>query len=313
MADDLYALADLLVINDSSLADIEVSDLLNAAPFMAQLQFTPATHGTIHKYTKETGAPVVGFRAANAGRDIDSSIDTAVTATLVILDWSFYVDKALADSYTRGGPDAWIAREAERHLRAAFFAYEQQLFGGTVADATGFNGLADSIDNNDDTMAVDATGSTAGTGSSVWLVRQGIDDVVGVLGNDGVFDLGESTVIDAIDASSKHFPAYYTPGTGHTGLQIGSAYSFGRICNLTADSGKGLTDDLISTAISKFPANKKPTVMAMSRRSLRQLQQSRTATNPTGAPAPFPTESFGIPIIVTDTITDTETLLTTGT
>jgi hypothetical protein len=48
----------------------------------------------------------------------------------------------------------------------------------------------------------------------------------------------------------------------------------------------------------------------MNRRSLRQLQQSRTATNSTGAPAPFPTEAFGVPIVVTDALLSTEALET---
>jgi hypothetical protein len=46
----------------------------------------------------------------------------------------------------------------------------------------------------------------------------------------------------------------------------------------------------------------------MSRRSLFQLQSSRTATNATGAPAPIPVESHNIPIAVTDSIVDTEKL-----
>jgi len=39
---------------------------------------------------------------------------------------------------------------------------------------------------------------------------------------------------------------------------------------------------------------------------LKQLRDSRTATNVTGAPAPRPTEVEGIPIIVTDAIVNTE-------
>jgi hypothetical protein len=53
-----------------------------------------------------------------------------------------------------------------------------------------------------------------------------------------------------------------------------------------------------------------PTILVMNRRSLKQLQESRTATNATGAPAPFPSEAFGVPILVTDAITNTEALLT---
>jgi hypothetical protein len=59
-----------------------------------------------------------------------------------------------------------------------------------------------------------------------------------------------------------------------------------------------------------FPASRGPNYVVMNRRSLGQLQRSRTATNPTGAPAPFPQEAFGVPIVVTDQINSTETLLT---
>lgn len=311
MADDLFALADLLKINDISLADIEVTDLRNDAPFMAgPLQYTPATHGTVHKYTKETGAPVVGFRAANAGREFDSSVDTEVTATLAILDWSFLIDKALADAYKRGGAEAKVAREGRRHLRAAFFAYEQQLFNGTVGgDATGFAGFADVLDDLDDAMVVNAAGTTGDTGSSVWLVRIGEDDVIGVLGEDGVFMMGDTVTQNHVDGTGKNYPAYYTPGTGYTGIQVGGAFSIARIANLTKDSGKGLTDDLVAAALELFPAGRPPTHVVMNKRSQEQLRASRTATNATGAPAPIPEDVFQIPIVTTDAIGNTEALL----
>ena len=91
---------------------------------------------------------------------------------------------------------------------------------------------------------------------------------------------------------------------------MGGAYSVGRIANLTADAGKGLTDDLISDLLSQFPAGMVPTLLVCSRRSLKQLQQSRTATNQTGAPEPFPSDAFGVPLITTDAIIDTEPLET---
>ncbi|MEO0966544.1 MAG: major capsid protein [Planctomycetota bacterium] len=312
MADDLFALADLLTINDTSFADLDVTDLEQFAPLMQALPYTPATHGTVHKYTKETGAPVVGFRAANAGRDFDHSEDTAVTATLQILDFSFQVDKAVADAYKRGGAKGWIGREAARHLRAAFFKYENQLINGTITgsggDTAGFAGFANVLDDSDDAMVVNAGGSS--NVSSVYMIRAGLDDVVGVLGNDGAFDLGDSTVINALDGSSMNYPAYYTPGTGYTGLQVGAAKSIGRICNLTTANGEGLTDDRLFELYELFPAGRGPTHIVLNKRQHEQLRKSRTATNATGAPAPMFTEWEGIPLVVTDAITNTETALT---
>ena len=309
MPDSLFALADLLKINDISLAPIDVTDLLNAAPLISRLPYVPATHGTVHKYTKESTAPTVGFRAANAGRAFSKSGDTEVTATLKILDWSYAVDKAIADAYVLGGASAFVGREGRRHLRAALFAYEKQILNGTVdGDAAGFDGFADVIDLAN-AMCVDAGGTTASTGSSVYMIRAAESDVIGVLGNNGVFDMAESVVQNYV-ASGVNLPVYYTAGTGYCGLQVGSAHSIGRIANLTQDSGKGLTDDLLYELQSLFPTDRQPTHIVMNRRSREQLRASRTATNATGVPAPLPDQWEGIPIIPTDAILNTETILT---
>jgi len=92
------------------------------------------------------------------------------------------------------------------------------------------------------------------------------------------------------------------------GLQIASKYSIGCIKKLTEDSGKGLTDSLLSQLYQKFPVGHKPDVFLMSRRSQGQLQRSRTATNATGAEADIPVSWQGVPIIPTDSILDTESL-----
>ncbi len=247
----------------------------------------------------------------NDGRDNSKSADTLVTINLKILDASFAVDQALAHAY-RGGVEAYIQREGIRHLKAAMFQAEKQVVGGTNNESAGFTGFEDSADLDalaDTDTVVDAGGTTESTASSVYLIRS-LDDGCAVIGgNDGEIMMGE-TVSQRLAGSTGTYPAYYTPVTGWLGLQLGAKFDIVRICNLTEDSGKGLTDDLISTALSKFAAARRPNIIAMSRRSLKQLQQSRTATNATGAPAPFPADSFGVPIVTTDGITDTETLLT---
>src|SRR6185295_9665360 len=101
MSDVNPTLADLVKVNDANLANIEVSDLLQDAPFLAALYAQTASNGTDHKYLKETGAPTVGFRAVNTGRENSSDADTLVTISCSILAASNFVDKALADSYTK--------------------------------------------------------------------------------------------------------------------------------------------------------------------------------------------------------------------
>jgi len=310
MADDLLSLTELTKINDAALADINVTDILDDAPLLQVLPAVPASNGTVHKYLKETTAPVVGFRSINDGRVLDHSDDTAVTVTLKILDATFRVDVGLADGYKKGR-DALIARELLRHLKAAYFMAEQQFIYGTGNDSDGFAGLADNtgLDAATDDMVLDAGGTTASTGSSAWLIRAGEDDMCVVGGNDGNITVEETTIIQATGSGTGTYPALYTGVTGWLGLQVGSAYSVARIASLTEDSGKGLTDDLIAQGIALFPASRPPTHIAVNRRSLQQLQSSRTATNATGAPAPFPAEAFNIPIVCTDAITSTEALL----
>ncbi|MCJ7543968.1 MAG: hypothetical protein MUP47_05285 [Phycisphaerae bacterium] len=309
MADEFLTLADLTKINDRNLADIEVTDLLDEAPLLAALAADEASNGSQHQYTKETGAPVVGFRLPNVGRENKASADTLVTILLKILDASCTVDKALAMIY-RKGVEAYVAREVRRHLKAGYFEAEKQMINGTGSLGDGFAGLADALVFGG-AMVLDATGSTPATASSVYLIRTNAEgaDCVAIAGQDGNIIVGE-TVEQAIEdvTNGGRFTGLYTSVLGWLGLQIGSAYSVARILNLTAQAGKGLTDDLLGEALALFPASRQPGLIVMNRRSREQLRKSRTATNPTGAPAPLPEEAFKVQIITTDAITNTEAI-----
>jgi hypothetical protein len=312
MANSYKSLSDLVTINDRRNAPRDISDILNDAPVLKIRAADPGPE-TTHYYTKYTTAPTVGFRAANDGRDQSKSQDTQVSVALKILDASFTVDYALAEAY-RFGSDAFIAMEGARHLKQAFFKAEQQVWYGTGAgDAAGFSGLGDEtdLDGAGDAQVVNAGGTAAGTGSSVWLIRSTDDDngTAIIAGQKGNISVGDTSIVSITGANSKVMPAYYTPISGWLGLQRGSKYSVVRIANLTAETGHTLTDAWIAKALALFPSNKGPTFMAMNRRSLAQLQASRTATNQTGAPAPFPADAFGVPIVPTDSILSTETLL----
>ena len=183
-------------------------------------------------------------------------------------------------------------------------------------DAAGFTGLRDAgtIDAVADTMVIDATGTTADTASSVYAVRLATNGVTGVYnGESSSIELSEPFMTQVYvnpGTDNKTFDAWRQKGGLWLALQVGSAYDIGRIANLTEDSGKGLTDDLIAQLLATFPVGYGPTHLVMSRRSNRQLQQSRTATTTTGAPAPFPESAFGVPIVISDNVSDTEELLT---
>ncbi len=309
MADSYTGLTQLLKLNNLNAMDVGASDIFDAAPALAKMFAQESTQGHLHTYLKYSTAPTVGFRAVNDGVENSISADTEVQVTLKILDASYQEDVTTVRAY-RKGVDAFLAREAARHIRKALAVAEKQFFHGTVhGAAAGFSGLADSADFNgaSDTMVVNAGGTTAGTGSSCWLIRSGESDV-SVVVKDGQLSI-EPYYVTTTTGTTGRYDVYRVPIVGYMGAQLGGSKSAVRIANLTADSGKGLTDTLIATGLSKFPASEQPNMIVMNTRSLAQLRASRTATNITGAPAPFPTEAFGIPIIVTDNIVSTETLL----
>jgi len=139
-------------------------------------------------------------------------------------------------------------------------------------------------------------------------VKWGPKAVQWVYGSDGQLSVSDVSEQRVLDTNNNPYTAYVQELLAYPGLQVGNRFAVGRIKKLTADSGKGLTDGLISQFLAKFPVGYKPDVLLMSRRSRMQLQMSRTATTPTGSPAPYPQEAFGVPIQETDSILDTEAL-----
>jgi hypothetical protein len=138
-----------------------------------------------------------------------------------------------------------------------------------------------------------------------------------IAGNNSAFELGEFTEqLVAGPVSGTQFMAYVAALTSWIGLQIGHENAARRIYNLTADSGKGLTDALLATAMATFPVGHRPTHIFMSRRSQAQLQASRTVVlngNGNVRPnqenvAPLPTTYDGIPIVATDSILNTDAI-----
>jgi hypothetical protein len=258
----------------------------------------PASNGTLHKYLRKTAAAGVGFRAIGAGIANATATRTLVTETLKYLDASWEDDIAIFRGYA-GGQEALANMYTADSMRAAMFQFETNLING---GSSGFDGLAQQLPTVDGTHVISAGGSTAL--SSVYAIRFGEEDCKVILGNDGVFNAGDPSVQRRTDGTNPYDVLRCVIG-GYGCLQIGSNYSVARLANIAAAT-QVLTDDLLSDLLVLFPVGKKPSVFVMNRRSHQQLQDSRTATNPTGAPAPFPTESFGIPIIVTDAISSAE-------
>jgi len=262
--------------------------------------------GLNFKTLVRTSLPTVAFRNANEGTAATKSTYENRLVECFIMNPRWECDKAVADGH-EDGAEAFIAMEGLGIVTAAFITVGKQIYygTGTGGDAKGFPGMVATVDSS---LVVDAGGSTADTGSSVWAVKFGPQNAQLIVGMNGDLNLGDVRIETIFDSDSNPLDGYVQTLLARIGFAINSKYSIGRIKKLTADSGKGLTDSLLSQLYEKFPVGHKPDAFMLSRRSLGQLQRSRTATNATGAPAPLPTDWEGIPLQVTDSILDTEAL-----
>ncbi len=308
MAHAFVTTTELLQLGDGNISDINVSQLLEETPFLKIIAAIVASNDVSHEWLKKTTAPTAGARAINDGLENTKAAYTKVTQALKLFDAGFDIDLGLLT--TKNG-EALMRREASDHLIAAFVAVEKQLFYGTGNLAAGFAGFAQEtgVDALADAMVVNATGTTVGGATSVWAVRVGESAVSVVYGMNGRIEVKPSYQAIRAGSSTGNYDVMRTPILFYAGCQVATSLDLGRIVNLTAQAGKGLTDALISQLLAKFPAGRGPTHLVMNRQSHQQLQASRTATNPTGQPAPFPSEAFGVPIVVTDSISSTEALV----
>ena len=298
-------LAELVKINDENLSGGVADELLQDSPLVRAMAAVPSSNGTDHHWLRYTTAPTAGFRNVNDGIVETASSDTLVSIALSILDSSFATDIQLARGYN-GGVEAYLQREAMRHLRSAFQVLEQSVIYG---DPGNFVGMFDQAElaSLSGSMVVDGGGSNNLTSVILLNSSDPLTSAAIVTGNDGNISLDPS-VVQRLQGSTGHYGAYFTNVSSWYGYQHASTFSAARIANVDS-TGTSLDDDMIANAIKLFPAQSRPNMIAMNRDAQAQLRNSRTATTTTGAPAPFPSEVFGLPIVVTDQISSDETAL----
>lgn len=293
-------LADLAKLNPDHFVQGVIEEALAAAPELrvAAARTIPGNH---YRTVVRTGLPSTGFRDANEGVETSLSTFENRPCECYILAARVEVDQAIADAYV-DGPSAYQALEAVGVMEAAYRKAGFQFYYGTDADGKGFPGLIASYD--EDNMTVDAEATTART--SVWFVKFGERDVQFVFGENSVLRVSDWRVESLADANGKKFPGYVADLSTWIGLQCVNRHSAVRIKNVGAANGTTMNDDLAFEALSQFPVGVKPDFCFMNRRSLEQLRKSRTnVTSPTGVPT-IPDSVAGIPIVVTDSLVNTE-------
>jgi len=315
MAYQYLTMLDLAKINKSDQAVGLIEENLNSAP---EAMVLPARTivGTSYKTLVRTDYARGSFRSPNSGVEPTKSTYVNKQFETFYYDGQMEMDNAIATGDDQGVAHA-LALEADGHGRGYLLQIGKQVWYGinTInGDALGFPGALQSVDSS---LVVDAGGTTDSVASSVWAVVADPRFMGLTFGNSTVLQVGEWRK-QSVTRSSKEMTAWKNSLEGWIGIEALSKYAFGRIKKLTTDSGKGLTDTLLSQLIANFPVGVKPTHLFMTRRSRQQLQASRTVTlfgqgsgKPSGAQAtiaPVPTEYDGIPIIATDSILNTETL-----
>ena len=276
-------LLDVAVANTGDSIAGLIDETITANP---ELTVIPARSisGVNFKTLVRTALPGVAFRDANEGMASTKGTYQNRLIETFILNPRWDCDKAVADRY-EDGAEAYLALEASGILEAAMQVLCEQFYYGTIdttihsteGDSKGFNGLHSQIGvsaaNN---ILVDAGGTTGSTGSSVFMVRGGKTAVQWVWGAGGQLKISEAREESILDSGSAYYTAYVQELLAYPGLQVGSNNCIGRIGELTEDANCTLTDEMMANLYSQFPTGSKPTALFMSRRSQRQLRDSRT-------------------------------------
>lgn len=303
--------------NDKEIGLIEEN--LKYSPEAALFPFR-TIKGTSYKTGIRTALPTTGFRAANEGQTPGKSTFRQMLIEAYIFGGQIEVDKAVADAHEDGAA-ALQAIEAAGVMQSAMRNLGSQIFYGVTQDTKGFPGLKaatvfGSSTAAGDALTINATGASANTASSVYAVKFGPQAVQLIGGNNKAWTLDDFTVQQIVAANNGKLTAYVAGLNAWIGMQIGNENCVRRIANLTAETGKGLTDVLLAQLMATFPIGFMPDAIFMSRRSRTQLQVSRTvvlqgnakvrADQPTIAPVP--TEYDGVPIHATDSILNTDAI-----
>lgn len=306
--------ADVLKANNSEELVGLIEDVVQEIPEIKFFAASPVQKNT-YKTLSLTGLPKTGFRETGTLREFQAATLATRTIECKYLDASWILEKAVAQQ-ADWGEDFAKALTQRAHLKSEFFTLARQIWKGVDADSNGFVGLDAIIDavvdGDKKEMVVSANTGTITDASTVYAVRTGIDSCQLAWGSMGAFNESEvrEQLLTSGEGAGTSGAWFYTQDLGGwVGLQVTSKYAAGKITGLSATNTKqGLNDDLLYELIEKFPVGMKPDGLFMSRRSFAQLRQSRTAYNPIGAPAPYVQEFEGIPIYVTDAISNNETI-----
>lgn len=315
MADTWQTLLDVAIQNEGD-KTVGLIELANKAH--PELTILPARVIPGYNYytTVRTGLPSGAF--VNAGDGVDSEKSTFANTLVECYPYMNNLTLPLTIAQISQDLPGLQTREEVGGVEDAFQRWGKAVFYGsdsTFGTAKAFPGLIDAYDSTNRMYSAGST--TTGSYSSVWLVKwSGMEDIKLIAGGNTIFGFGAWRLERITGTNSKSLDAYVNSMNAWIGLQCANVNAMARLKKIgpANDTGHMLTDDFLASLMGvmapgsmNFGGSNPGMAFFMTLRSLGQLRDSRTATNPTGAPAPWPTEAFGIPIYVTESISNTET------
>lgn len=322
MANALVSLLDITKRSGSDPAIGLLEETTTYAPELMVLMGRPIS-GTVYRATQRT-LPTVAFRAANDGSDTIKSGYAQKLSECFIIDGQIQVDKAVADAEARSGINQSVGDilfdESQGVLQAATITVGNQFYEGTTADAKGFAGLRSLCTALNVTATgapvISAGGTTSSVQTSAYLVWNNIKGCHFVWGNNAGFQLGDYRTQQVLGNNSKPMTAYVNNLQAWIGLAVNHSKSIGRIANCENATNKLLTDEQGARLLSYIPIQIQQAGglrWFMNQQAAFQLQKSRSAATVNDSRplqfAALPTEMQGIPITVTNSITNTEAVV----
>lgn len=305
----MHTLADLLKLNTddrfSGIVDLEVGSHPEATTIAADnLGEGEFEYNTLFA----SGDPAVGFTEVAEGIAPTKSQLELRKVTCYDLEGRIKVPVNAAARVT-GGIQRVLGLEEIRHFRAMLKRLAIATYYGQTAqagvDPKAFPGLLKLITA---AMEVDATGGSNKT--SVYAIRTGPLDIQYLLGGGrGLnFSNGDYRVETVKGEGNKEYDAYVAAMIVHPGLQAMNENAAARIKNVGTAAGKTLTNTMMMDLVDKFPTGAGPDRLFMTKRSRRQLWDDTKSLPGVSALPELMTSWMGIPITVTDSISNAETV-----
>lgn len=305
----MHTLADLLPLNTSDRLRGVVEMEVGAHPEVNTIGADNLGEGEFQYDTLfASGDPAVGFTEIREGIAPTKSQLELRTVKCYDLEGRIKVPTNAA-ARVSGGIQRVLGLEEIRHFRAMLKKLAIAFYYGKTAqagvDPKAFHGILNLITTD---MTVDATGGSNKT--SVYAVRTGPLDIQFLLGGGrGLnFSNGEYRIESVKGEGEKEYDAYVATMLLHPGLQALNEHSAARIKNVGKAAGKTLTNTMMMDLVDKFPTGTGPDRLFMTKRSRRQLWDDTKSLPGVSALPDLMTSWMGIPITVTDSISNEETV-----